>query len=337
LALGSVTASALADGVIHSNHLAVGSVDSTALVFGSIHSNHLAAGSVHSNALVLGSVTASALADGIIHSNHLAVGSVDANALALGSVTASALADGVIHSNHLADGAVTLANLDPTIGVWNLAGNDVYRANGNVGIGTATPQATLHVAGNNSHLRLHDTARGNYWHIYTENHPNAAISGNLLFFPGPSGTYAYIQKSTGNYFSSSDARLKQDVHTLSSVLDRVLQMRPVSYRFKSAPDSPQPALGFIAQEVEPLFPEVVGEREGMKSLAYSALVPVAIGAIQELSQKVDAGSKKAEAGSLKSAVRIQKLEADNAELKRSVEELKELVAALAQKLDASKR
>jgi hypothetical protein len=184
---------------------------------------------------------------------------------------------------------------------------------------------------------LQDTARGNSWHIYTENHPNAAISGNLLFFPGPTGTYSFIQKSTGTYFSSSDARLKQDVHTLSGVLDRVLQMRPVSYRFKSAPDSPQPALGFIAQEVEPLFPEVVGEREGMKSLSYSALVPVTVGAIQELNQKVDAGSKKTEARNLKSDSRIQKLEAENAELKRSVEELKELVGALAQKLDGSKR
>src|SRR6185436_9121499 len=46
LALGSVTATALAAGSIHSNHLAAGSVDSSALVLGSIHSNHLAPGSV---------------------------------------------------------------------------------------------------------------------------------------------------------------------------------------------------------------------------------------------------------------------------------------------------
>src|SRR4029077_5807524 len=115
-------------------------------------------------------------------------------------------------------------------------------------IGTTTPLATLQVSGNNSQLVLQDTGRGNAWHIYTENHPNAAISGNLLFFPTTGGTYGYIQRSSGNYFSSSDARLKQDVNTLGSVLDRVLQLRPVSYRFKSAPDG-SPTLGFIAQEV----------------------------------------------------------------------------------------
>src|SRR6185503_2253938 len=90
--------------------------------------------------------------------------------------------------------------------------NFVINTTGLVGIGTTSPQATLQVSGNNSHLRLHDTGRGNYWNIYTENHPNQAISGNLLFVPGPSGAaYGFIQKTTGNYFSSSDARLKKEV------------------------------------------------------------------------------------------------------------------------------
>jgi len=42
-------------------------------------------------------------------------------------------------------------------------------------IGTSSPAATLQVSGNNSQLRLHDTGRGNFWSLYTENHPNAAI------------------------------------------------------------------------------------------------------------------------------------------------------------------
>jgi len=187
----------------------------------------------------------------------------------------------------------------------------------------AASQPTLQVAGNNSVLRLQDMALGNYWEIYTENRPPADIAGNLLFSPGPSGVYSFIQKSSGNYFSSSDARLKKDVKTLSDVLDRVLQLRPVSYRFNSAPDSAPSVFGFIAQEVEPLFPEVVGNHEGMKSLAYSELVPVAIGAVQEMNRKLETQAKVC-------YTRIQELESDNAALKRGVEELKIMVHALAQ-------
>jgi hypothetical protein len=222
----------------------------------------------------------------------------------------------------LGSGASTALELASIGGGGNK--NFVINTTGLVGIGNTSPQATLHVSGNNSHLRLHDTGRGNYWNIYTENHPNQAISGNLLFLPGPTvGAYGYIQKSTGTYFSSSDARLKTDIHCLSGVLDRVLQMRPVSYRFKSAPASATPALGFIAQEVEPLFPEVVDEHDGLKSLAYSELVPVTVGAIQELNRKLEK--------------KLQQKETELTELKRSVDELKTLVNALMRKSEGGAR
>jgi len=225
------------------------------------------------------------------------------------------------------DGAITAAKLDSTIGVWTRAGNDLYRAAGNVGIGTTSPQTPLHVLGNNSQLRLQDSSLGNYWSIYTENHPVGA-DGNLVFVSGPSGASAFIRKTDGNYFSSSDARLKQEVRDLSGVLDRVLQLRPVSYRFKSAPESAPRTIGLIAQDVEPLFPEAVGEHNGMKSLAYSELVPVTVGAIQELNQK-------SEERALRLEQELKRRAAENAELKQTVNELKEVVKAINQKLDRS--
>jgi hypothetical protein len=201
----------------------------------------------------------------------------------------------------------------------------LIRAAGGVGIGTTSPQAPLHVLGNNSQLRLHDSVRSNYWNIYTESVASPAASGNLLFLPGPGGVFGFIRKSDGNYFSGSDARLKKDVRGLDGVLDRVLQLQPVSYRFKSAPASAPPAIGLIAQEVEPLFPEVVDEHDGVKSVTYSGLVPVALGAIQELNWKVEERAKRLEQ-------ELKRRDAENTELKRSVEELKTLVNTLAQKL-----
>ena len=60
----------------------------------------------------------------------------------------------------------------------------------------------------------------------------------------------------------------------------------------------------LSKEVEPLFPEVVGEREGIKSLAYSELVPVTVGAIQELNQKLQ--QKETEITELKERPKIDK-------------------------------
>jgi len=80
-------------------------------------------------------------------------GATDAGEVYLFSIenyTPGLIADGVnarsITTDNVEDGAVTLAKLDPTIGVWTRSGDNVYRTVGNVGIGTATPTALLHVS-----------------------------------------------------------------------------------------------------------------------------------------------------------------------------------------------
>jgi hypothetical protein len=55
---------------------------------------------------------------------------------------------GAITASSLADGSVTASKLHPSVGLWARAGDNVYRAAGNVGINTATPATTLDVNGN---------------------------------------------------------------------------------------------------------------------------------------------------------------------------------------------
>jgi len=189
---------------------------------------------------------------------------------------------------------------------------------GNVGIGTASPQAALHVRGADAaQFTLQNSADNSTWYFSDD------VNDNLVFQPN-TGFGAYIDRA-GNYHNNSDARLKQDITPLGGVLDRVLQLRPVSYHFRSAPEKASLTLGFIAQEVEPLFPEMVGERAGLKSIAYSELIPVTIRAVQELNQKVEAGGQTTEIRSQKSEERIQKLEEENAELKQRLEVLEQVV------------
>ena len=54
------------------------------------------------------------------------------------------------------------------------------------------------------------------------------------------------------------------------------------------PASTPASIGFIAQEVEPLFPEFVGETNGTKTLAYANFGVIAIKAIQEQQELINA-------------------------------------------------
>jgi len=190
----------------------------------------------------------------------------------------------------------------------------INQGSGYVGINTISPQTQLHVFGpEGAQLQLQNNANFKLWNLYSESFNN---SGNMLFVPGAGSGFVYFS-TAGVVYGASDKRLKRDITPLGSVLDRVMQLRPVAYHFREeAKDAPR-TLGLIAQEVEPLFPEAVGEHAGMKSLAYSELVPVAIGAVQELNQKFTA--------------ELKRRDAENAELKRELAELKNVVAKLVER------
>jgi hypothetical protein len=211
-------------------------------------------------------------------------------------------------------------------GSFGSTGNSQFliNASGGVGIGTASPLAPLHVLGSGgSNLILQDRLDSHYWSIYTEICPGCSQgTANLLFQPD-SGNGAFIRRSDGAYVNGSDLRLKRDITPLDGVLDRVMHLRPVSYRFRSESAEMPRSLGLVAQEVEPLFPEVVGDCAGFKGLAYSELVPVTIRAIQELNQKV--------------AEQLKAKDAQIQELRQRLERLEEVANRLAAQQNAGTR
>ena len=84
------------------------------------------------------------------------------------------------------------------------------------------------------------------------------------------------------YAGTSDIRLKQDIEPTDKGLDAVMELNPVSYRFIANADSEKKSYGFIAQEIEEVIPDVVGTRhDGMKVLNYNDLISVLTKAIQE--------------------------------------------------------
>ena len=92
--------------------------------------------------------------------------------------------------------------------------------------------------------------------------------------------------TTGGWTHSSDARLKNSIVPLENSLEKIMQLEGVSYKYNND-TSQKTQVGFIAQQVEPIFPEVVEtDKKGFKSMIYSNLVAPVIEAIKELYEKV---------------------------------------------------
>ena len=90
---------------------------------------------------------------------------------------------------------------------------------------------------------------------------------------------------SGDITSSSDARLKENVVTVDSALDKVSNLRGVYYNKIGETER---KLGVIAQEVEAVIPEVVSsDIDGMKSVAYANMVGLLIEAIKELKAEIN--------------------------------------------------
>ena len=92
-----------------------------------------------------------------------------------------------------------------------------------------------------------------------------------------------------NVTAFSDERLKSDITTLKSSLEKVLQMRGVSYTRNDNVEGGE-QIGVIAQEVEQFYPQVVltaDDEQGTKSVDYGRLTAVLIEAVKELSELVN--------------------------------------------------
>jgi hypothetical protein len=91
-----------------------------------------------------------------------------------------------------------------------------------------------------------------------------------------------------NGYASSDARYKREVETLDDALGSVLRLRGVSFEWdrENRPEHNFPAgrqLGFIAQEVQTVLPEVVSTDDaGYKAVSYQSIVPVLVEAVKAL-------------------------------------------------------
>lgn len=106
-------------------------------------------------------------------------------------------------------------------------------------------------------------------------------------------------KATGT-ITPSDQRYKQNILPLRSALEKVRQLRGVSYDWNRTayPEMQFAAgtqVGFIAQEVEQVLPEAVHKSSsGMYSMNYTAVIPLLVEAVKEQQEQVAEKSRQLE-------------------------------------------
>jgi len=96
-------------------------------------------------------------------------------------------------------------------------------------------------------------------------------------------------------YSASDRRLKTDIQQITSAMDVVDKLNPVSYKWNNVARKLNPNktydrdFGLIAQELEEVLPEMVHSIYGgeYKSVDYVKIVPFLIGAIKELKIEIN--------------------------------------------------
>ena len=90
----------------------------------------------------------------------------------------------------------------------------------------------------------------------------------------------------GDLSINSDARLKANIISLGSTLAKLLQIDGKSYTMKKDENKKQ-KIGVLAQDIEKVFPELVSESNGIKSVNYQGLIPVLINALKEQDAKMN--------------------------------------------------
>ncbi|MBY0111368.1 MAG: tail fiber domain-containing protein [Phycisphaerales bacterium] len=254
-----------------------------------------------------------------------------------------------------------VSGVPTSITAWDSVQGGIGYSDGRVGIGTATPTATLDVNGSiatsgpilfgnrlDDLLILNGAPGGPNFGLGIAPSTlriHTAVSSQIISF-GFGSAAAYTQTASisgagnltiigngfkpggGSWAVSCDPRLKHDIAPLAGTLDRLLSLR--GYRFVYNDDAvrsnkglPGVQIGLMADEVERVFPDWVSrDKDGMRMVTERSTTALMVEALRDLRAEKDG-----QIAELKSRLeRVEHLEKENTLLRERLEKIEKALA-----------
>lgn len=132
-----------------------------------------------------------------------------------------------------------------------------------------------------------------------DNWSSAFAGANVATINDASGNSVF----PGNITGFSDERLKENIEVIMDAVEKIMQVRGVTFTRNDLADKTKRHAGVIAQEIQKVLPEVIVEKEnGILTVNYGALVSLLIEAIKE--QQNDIQTMKKDIDSIKKFLNI---------------------------------
>jgi len=213
------------------------------------------------------------------------------------------------------------------LGLWNNTNSLIIQGSGNVGIGTTSPGVRLDVvasAVSNSVCTIRNTGNNSTtWndgmHIFAgSNTWQSAGYSAYIGFHKPDGTWiGGIQQASATsitYGTTSDIRLKSNIHDTKYGLDELLKIQVSDYYYNDDTNTEQ--TGFIAQQLIKYYPAAVipGDEDPKIRpfmVDYGKLTPLLVKSVQQQQKQI-----------ANQNIQISQLQAQVEELKKSIELLR---------------
>ena len=169
---------------------------------------------------------------------------------------------------------------------------------GSVGIGETTLQRKFNLYdGTDTWTRvrcgastadwLHGIAGSDHTYKWYNQSSNGGVGNKMAI--ATSGTLT-VSADIVAYGSPSDIRLKENIKPIESALDKAMKLQGVTFDWKESDSilDIKEDIGFIAQDVQKVIPELVRENEdGMLSMRHQGIAPILLEAIKELKAEIE--------------------------------------------------